>query len=393
MLKFKFKDIPDIFLLIPASLLALLPNTIEGTFNVDFLGYDLFVFLLMGFIAFAFRPLKTKNHHGILWVIVILALLSTLLSIPDLIFAHFAIGVEFVIGYLFAERLSYNENCQNYINKIAFVILILVFVQQLSFSFNLGLFSTGQNLNNELVDGVIRAGTTVGGATFTGIFVPLLVGIIMTTTKNDYLGLAMFLLGLVSVIISGTRSAIVVLMLLGLVLLIKSKIKIHWIVKVGAIAVFIVYIYPIFVDIVSERNMETRDDLTSGRTVRWKYAFDYMNYDTSRYLTGNGGATVPISDFNNEVKALASPHNVYIGMLFEYGIFGLLLFLSFLLIKIRKLKLKFTPGRVVLIGSLLICWNSEVVPLTFLYSFFFWLLYFVEFNTLKYQSIKGAEVR
>lgn len=381
MLRFKSKDILDIFLLIPASLLALLPNTVEGTFNVSVFGYDFFIFLLMGFLALAFRPLSTKSHHGILWVIVILAFLSTLLSIPDLIFAHFVIGVEFVIGYLFAERLSYNENCLNYINKIAFVILILVFVQQLSFSFNLGWFTTGQQLNIEMSDGILRAGTTLGAATFTGVFVPLLVGIIMTMTKNVYFSLAILLLGLISVIISGTRSGIIALLLVGIAFLIKSNMKIHWIVKFGAVVIFIVYIFPFLMEIISGRNVEAGDDLTSGRTERWKFAFSYMNADITRYFIGNGGATVSISDFNYEVKALSTPHNTYIGILFEYGVFGLFLFLSFLIIKLRELKIVFTPGRVVLIASLLICWNTEVVPLTFLYSFFFWLLYFVILNS------------
>ena len=381
---FNYKLMGDALLLIPAFFMALLPNSLEETFNIKLFGYDFFVFLFLGVGALLFRKRdknKSKSRGNYLLLLLsIIAFFSGLINSDDYFFAHFAIGVEFILGYLFAERISYDELFLKYIKILSFVLLALVLIQQISFAFGLDYFTTGQENQMEMAGGILRAGTTVGGATYTGIFVPLLIGIIISLTNNPYIKIAVLLIGFFSVVISGTRSAMLLMGLVGVFLFFQSNAKIHPIIKIIAVVAFFVYIFPIMHGIVEERNFETREDLTSGRVERWQYLIKSMNEEPLSYLCGNGGGTVPISDYNKQIKILASPHNVYLGFLFEFGAIALLLFICFIIKKIRDLNSYFTSGVLILLASLLICWNSEVVPLAFQYSFFFWLLYFVEYT-------------
>lgn len=380
---FHADTIMDGMLLIPATLQALLPFSREESFNISLLGYDFFIFLLLGFIPLLYRTLfsrwSKKTEYNVV-LIVCLSFVISLRHINDFYFAHAAIGIEFMIGYLFAKHISYSMVTLRLIYYVTLIVFALLSVQQLSFSLGLGWFSSGQE-DIELVDGVFRVGTTAGGSTFTGIFLVLLVGILIAIEKERIFQYFFLLIGLFSIIMTGTRSAIIVMVLIGGFMLLYSKQKkSSFIYKVIGLSIFIIYLLPTLQSIVDARNEAAGEDITSGRQERWEHTFQYMK-DNDTFIFGNGGGGVPISNYNKNVKTFASPHNGYIGVFFEFGFIGIALLFVFLTKKVKKMIGHYSVGFVAFVGSLLVCWNTEVVVLSFLYSFYFWLLYFVEINS------------
>jgi hypothetical protein len=374
----------DYLLIIPALIMALAPAGMEERMNIKFLGYDFFVFTFLGLFALSVRLLshRTGSVDKCAIALALTALVFDIRFFSDNYFAHFAIGTEFVIGYLFAKNIKYTKKVLFFIYNSSFALLLLVLLQQVSFAFGLGYFSSGQQ-EIELTDGVYRVGTTIGGSTYTGVFVVLLAGILLVLTKSQLIRYAIILLAIFSSILSGTRSSMIVILLIGAYMLVKTK-GVSNFYKIIAFVAFLVLLLPSLERVVEVRNEAAElggADLTSGRTERWTDLFEYMNQDQSRYLVGNGGGTVPISNHNKHIKVLASPHNGYLGMLFEYGILGLLFLLVFLYKKVRPMFGHYSEGFIALVFSLLVSWNSEVITLSFLYSFYFWLLYFVEINT------------
>lgn len=381
----------DYMLLLPAFLMAFVPSGMEERMNVNFLGYDLFPFVFLGFLALCIRAVGIKNVKTDIWFLmfVVFVVVFDLRFISDNYFAHVAIGTEFVGGYFFAKYINYTKWIKKVIYIATLSLLALIVLQQVSFSFGLGYFASGQQ-EIELIDGVYRVGTTVGGSTYTGVFVVILCGILLSLTKSQIMKCVILLITIFSTILSGTRSSMIVAIVVGLYLIFRAK-KISNAYRIMAVAVFMVFLLPILESVVEERNEAAvySTDITSGRTERWENMFKLMDNNSSSYLVGFGGGTVPISNYNKEIQPLSSPHNAYLGMLFQYGILGLFFLVVMLFKKTKCMFGHYSEAFITMIFSLFICWNTEVITLSFLYSFFFWLLYFTEINTNETYRYKG----
>ena len=364
------------FLLLPAFFMALMPWSLEESFNLNFLGYDMPLFLMIGYIILLLR--KNKQREKFVLFTLIFAFIAAVLCLNGDIVGRYFIGIEFIVGYLFAKEIRYNDDIIKIINLASVLLLIAILFQQISLTFGLGFIESGQE-QVFLSDGMLRVGTSVGSSTLTGILVVLILAIILHTSKNILFDYVSFALGTASVILSGTRSAMLILLLIGGLMLFGEKYKIPKFFKLIFIAVCIIYVIPFVTAIFEARNEVAGDssDITSGRVDRWLQAFTVLNESPLNYLFGVGPASVPISMFNEHINPVASPHNVYIGTILEFGIFYTIAFIIFVYRKIlRGFKFRNIPS-LVLLGSTLVSWNTEVVPLSFLYSFFFWLLFFL----------------
>lgn len=368
------------FLLLPAFFMALMPWSLEESFNLNFLGYDMPLFLMIGYIILLLR--KNKQREKFVLFTLIFAFIAAVLCLNGDIVGRYFIGIEFIVGYLFAKEIRYNDDIIKIINLASVLLLIAILFQQISLTFGLGFIESGQE-QVFLSDGMLRVGTSVGSSTLTGILVVLILAIILHTSKNILFDYVSFALGTASVLLSGTRSAMLILLLIGGMMLFGEKYKIPKFFKILFIAVCIIYVMPFVTAIFEARNEVAGDssDITSGRVERWLQAFSVLNESPLNYLFGVGPASVPISMFNEHINPVASPHNVYIGTILEFGIFYTIAFIVFVYRKIlRGFNFRNIPS-LVLLGSMLVSWNTEVVPLSFLYSFFFWLLFFLNVNT------------
>ena len=382
---FKAPNILSILIIIPALLMAVMPWTVESKFNIDLLGYECSLFFLIGLLAMILMPKyylllsKQQKVEIILIVYLFITFISSLLSSDISFFTGWMIGIEFLLGYFFAKNIVYNKVIIKFIRWSSLLILLIILFQQTIFSFGLGWFESGAANNVEVLDGVLRVGTSVGGSTFTGIYVVLLIGILLGNTRHYYIDIFYLFIGLISVTLSGTRSAMIILIFAFIYLLFNKHSEVPKLYKCLSLMIIGIYIFPIIVDMFQSRSQEAlRDtgDITSGRVVRWKFVFDYMNRHIENYIFGFGGGSVPISSFNVNVNPLASPHNAYLGILFQFGLFGFTLFISFLFSKVKSIVNKINTSVIILLGSLFVSFNSEVVTLNFLYSFYFWMLYY-----------------
>lgn len=373
------------FLLIPGFLMAIMPWGLEDSFNFNLFGYDISMFMLIGYIVLLFK--KKKRNESFIVFSLIFAFLSALVCFKGDIIGRYFIGIEFIMGYLFAREIKYNDDISSIIRFGSILLLIAILFQQVSLSLGLGFIESGQE-TVELTDGVLRVGTSVGSSTLTGIFIVLILAIILQTSKSILFDYIAFFLGAASVLFSGTRSAMLVLFIMAVMMLFGEKYKMSKIVKIIFIVVCLIYVLPFVQTIFEARNEVAGDssDITSGRVERWEQAFVVFRENPLNFIFGAGPATVPISMFNEEIKSIASPHNVYIGILLEYGVIYTIAFLVFMLKKIMKQFSLHNMTFVVLLTSMLVTWNTEVVPLNFLYSFFFWMLYHLNAYKIEYET-------
>ena len=372
----------NLLLFLPAFLMAFLPWSLEKDLNISICDYDLSILLIPGFIIIAS---KIRNRYSVpradlyIYVFFLFALFS-LISLDGQYIGHYFIGIEFIWAFIFAKNIKYNDGFNTILLYSSLLLLAAILFQQVSLSLGLGFIDSGQAQNVELNEGLLRVGTSVGAATITAIFVCLLVGIIISITQSKIISLVAFALGLLSVLLSGTRSAMIVILVMAFKYLFFGELKIKVIYKAIIIVLAIIYIFPFLGSIIEARNeiAFNGDDYTSGRIDRWIDALNILSNSKGSYFLGAGAGTVPITAFSEDIERLASPHNVYIGILFQFGIIGLIVFIIFLWKKIKySLKLVgMNSANVCLIMSLLVSWNTEVVPLMFIYAFYFWMLYF-----------------
>lgn len=381
----------NIFLILPPFLMALMPWSMENKFNFIIFGYDSFFLIPVAFLVSFFRADNKKKMDSIEKLYIFITCFFSVLSLFLLegikdgqYFSHLCIGLEFLFGFYLAKRIVYNDRLIRIVYYGSVIVLFFVLLQQLSFSIGLGMFESGQNFNTnvEITDGVMRVGTTVGGSTFTGIFVVLLAGLIVGNSPNRLFDILFYFLAFLSVIVTGTRSGIFVMLMLGIFMLFSGSYKMPKFLKIIALICAVVYLLPFLSDVLSSRNAESRadSDITSGRVEKWQTTLNYMEKEPASFFVGFGGGTVPVSFYNEKNVMLQSPHNSYIGTLFQFGLIGLIVFLVLLYYKARRIMAKsMSTGFVVIVGSLLLSFNSEVVALNFLYSFFFWLIVNIEF--------------
>lgn len=379
-------NIGNLLLLLPAFLMALFPWSLEYKLNIPICDYDLSILLIPGFIIIATGKINSQNKSMIdncIYAFFLFALFS-LISLDRQYIGHYLIGIEFIWAFTFAKTIEFNENFNTILLYSSLLLLAAIFFQQVSLSLGLGFIESGQAQIIELTDGVLRVGTSVGAATITAIFVCLLVGVIITIEQNIIIALISFAIGMTSVFLSGTRSAMIVMVVMAIKYLFFSELKISRIFKAIIIVLVVIYMLPFMESIVDARN-ETAfngEDYTSGRVERWNYALDILSKSAGSYLFGAGAGTVPITAFSTNIKNLASPHNVYIGVLFQFGVISLVVFLLFLWKKMKySIQLAgLNSANVCLIMSILVSWNTEIVPLMFVYAFYFWLLYYLNVN-------------
>ncbi len=208
----------DLLVMLPATIMALLPFSVEERLHFGFLGYKTFALMPIGMIAVIIS--YSRNYEkGINFWLLILALwglLSTIMNVQEDLLAHYLVGIEFIVGFFFAAEMRYSNEVLKMIKKIALLIFILVIIQLVSFSLSLGYFSSGQG-ELESLDGMLRAGSTLGGPTLTGAILVLVVGLVVTLSPNEILNYFYLSAGLIAALLTGTRSTMIVMIAMLLI--------------------------------------------------------------------------------------------------------------------------------------------------------------------------------
>lgn len=133
----------------------------------------------------------------------------------------------------------------------------------------------------------------------------------------------------------------------------------------------------------------SKGDYSAGRFERWNAVFEKID-DTTKLLTGYsfGSTTMHRTEQGEVGKIQFSPHNVYIGIIAETGIFTLFLFFIlqfFILKKAYKIdKLLFTG----LFLFFCISYMTEIVTCLSTFSIFIWLIYYAYDSKGEYYSNK-----
>jgi O-antigen ligase len=232
----------------------------------------------------------------------------------------------------------------------------------------------------------IRRGSTIGPSTFTAPVFVILYGILVAVIKNNRAKILLSIILLIGVFLTGTRAALLVVLIsfLFLFLFIPFKRKIVILVVILFFAPYLDEKFNIY-NTIQSRNTEASSaggDLSAGRVVRWKFTLDILKTDPELFFFGTGGANTPYFNRFREtnIRSVASPHNVYLSFLFEHGIFGFLSFLCFLLYLLKTLKNKKSMSYYIFLLTILITFNTEVIPRAFEFSFVLFLLYFISYQ-------------
>jgi O-antigen ligase len=229
----------------------------------------------------------------------------------------------------------------------------------------------------------IRRGSTIGPSTFTAPVFVILYGILVAVIKNNRVEILLSIILSIGVFLTGTRAALLVVLIsfLFLFIFISFKRKIVILVVILFFAPYLDEKFNIY-NTIQSRNIESSSvggDLTAGRVLRWELTLDILKTDPELFFFGTGGANTPY--FNRfrktNIRSVASPHNVYLSFLFEHGIFGFLSFSFFILYLLKALPNKKSMSYYIFLLTMLIIFNTEVIPRTFEFSFILFLLYFI----------------
>ena len=237
---------------------------------------------------------------------------------------------------------------------------------QLIFQF-VGLYTVKYEDQTDL----IRYHTTAGDSNFSGLFLALYLVLrsAIVDTKFIYKSIVISIL-FVGVVLSGSRGALLLLVVPFLRELSFSKLIIATIIVAMAVQFFDIPI----VDRIKESL--TTGDVFTGRTYR---VIKALNELSSIGLFGKGFGIVPFHF--TDIRFILSPHNTYLGFLLQGGLFGgIALFL--IIIKFYRL-IKFVKGGVLLfIIIAVINFNTELYWLNpyFVTTVFVMFSMFVEYE-------------
>ncbi len=379
-----------LFVLFVPLLMVALPSSIEISMGIPVGGKIVMPIFDILAIYIILRSKSKINKSDVQ----IFFLYLLLLFFPTLLFRDYPIvrifsSIQFFVGYFLASSYPFTPKGNKLLLYSSLAVFFFVIIQQIVFSLGLAGVETNMDSSASLGEDLFRAGTTVGTSNDTSHLMIILSCIILSYLNKEYLKIVMVLLMIVSSLVSGCRGSLVMCVFPILFFVFELKKK-----KGAIILIFVVigfyYLATKYnvIEILKAREdaVLAYGDITSGRSERWEVAFNKIGTNLYTLLFGNGGGCVPHGmDYN--VNVIASPHNCYIGILVETGIFGAVLFSLFLIRKFFRIK-RFSYCVAGLLSIYLISYNTEVYGLTLLASFYFWIIYFLEINNELTNNIK-----
>lgn len=182
--------------------------------------------------------------------------------------------------------------------------------------------------------------------------------------------------GMLMIVMNASRGAFLSMSVAMVVITLFSKIKLKT--KVGmtiliVLAVFIMYSFGAF-DVLNNRIMNEDDDTGNGRTVIWEAKMlGYLNLPTIEKIFGIGHD----GGFNLAILGGYGFHNDYLAFLVDYGLVGLILFISLLFYPI-KLVWNNPSQRIIVVSLVLFlmtcCATLEPFTMGYLTYWYFYML-------------------
>lgn len=222
-----------------------------------------------------------------------------------------------------------------HIKKTKNILVITLFLLCLEVVvFSLGIVhytsATGNDIEGETIEDIIRVSTTIGAATGTSLVLAILGSICISIEWSKLMNILLYLLITIAILLTISRGGILTWLLFSLLYFYRNYYvnfsirKRFFSLLFGSIIVFLSYTIGVF-DPVLSRNDRVDGDITNGRTERLEKGL-ITYYSSSCYGVGMGRVYPDKSVADSFYSPFFSaPHNYYVIVLAENGIIGIIL--------------------------------------------------------------------
>lgn len=338
--------------------------------------------LLLLFLALRFRPNYFLLITSILFFLIFAfsTLFADEISLRSLIIAFYTVLPFMYCAFLTFSRLQI-QSIAILSLTLLFLVCLQVYFYGLGFGSYISKYGDGSSIGELGV--ATRVLTTVGAATGTSVFIVLLSFVLLSLRqKIGKFEIAIFIIMTTSVFVTYSRGSLILILVYLLIRFnpfsdIRSFVKrfsnvllIIFFLGVSLIGIF--SFFPSVVDVWTDRfyYSMSKGELDSGRFLRVEHAL--TEFESSNYSgVGLGHYSprkkiIPTTFTRLEFLGRSSPHNVYLLLLVEAGIVGLIAYLFFvlkILLSSRKKKV-FLP---IFIPIFLLGHNVEYVYIMYPY--------------------------
>lgn len=375
-MSFSLDNILPNVLIIPMITHWVLPDSIESLFYIDLGYFNFYVFnVLFFFYMYGYNKIKiscSSRYLIIKRVINLLCLLFLLFAILNLICNESDDILMLVVNnfsFVFFLWLFFNFPLDFYYIKktklLLFITLLVLSLEVILFSFGLVHYTsaTGNEIEGETFEDIMRVSTTIGAATGTSLVLVVLGSLCVMVEESKFIKLCVYLMATVAIILTLSRGGILTWILYSLYYFYRYY---YTIVSFKKRFISITLIFLLFfmlsdigiLDAVLSRNDRADGDITNGRMERFEKGL-ITYYDSSYYGVGMGRVYPDkciVGDFYSPY--FSAPHNYYIIVLAENGIIGLTI-IGLLLIVILLTVDYNSLTSYVLVLLLLVNFNSE----------------------------------
>ncbi len=312
-------------LMIPLMFKWMLPSGIEENLYVDVLGiFYLFIpNLLLLFTPFLFYGVKKRNKAQVVlyifWVSVVF--ITTMLSKSNYptynIFSNFFVAGALYLGLFYKCTKKQTDMIRPllYISVLAISLQFILYGTILDYSFG----GDGQDFA-----GVIRVHTTAGAATGAGAILAILSVLVLYMGGASILKWGVFLVGVVGVFFTVSRSPIALLVLVAAFLLLHYRKTNKKILIYTLLGIVVLYSAGVFDPILARQKQKSesdnfwsrRDDLVSetlSNVTRESAVFEGLG-------VGNVYASTEVIYAKKKVPFEGAPHNSYVLLFSEQGL-------------------------------------------------------------------------
>ena len=378
---------PHFSIYLLASILLLLPldSALSGLFgSVSLVDYIVVVFLVVH-VSFNPNVIFRKNKLRVVFVLLSYAAISILWSRNC-----FSLSNIMYLSYLCLFIILVNTNFTLAEKKLLSNTIFCSVFLLITFTLIFGEFYHGRlsiDINGYIDPNYFCTGFVI------------IVAVLLCMIKNNnhkLISLICLVLLLTIVLLSGSRGALVALVaeIICYIIFLNRKHFVRMIFMIGFIFALCVMVYMVLPQELTSRFdlLESiKTDGGSGRLVIWKNMFAiYQNGSLLTKIFGYGRESCVVL-YKNMVGINYTPHNVYIKVLLEFGIFGIAL-LAICLIYILKMTIKNGNGFLfaVLVG---ICFGAFFLDMGNTRVIWFILLFLCKQDLICVNYVAGGKER
>lgn len=321
--------------LYPAIIICFSTVSVYG-FSFNFLPYEDYIYTLITLFGFLLIKDRPRIHYSFLIITVII-----LTAVINLFYAgrlenfNYSLITIFLLAYFIPK---YNEENSNLLlNCFCFISLCLSIIYLLNYQKFLVSYNEAEGLERGGWTDPNYLSCIIGMGVITS-----LVQIMSTKKKSSLFELSFWYatigLSLVSQIMLASRGGLLAVGVSMFILLIFSKTKLRYkILTLVAISIFLLWLYENGYFKLIEYRMNHDTGQGSGRTEIWLSKFsDFEKYTVIEWLIGIGFEMSTKLGFYSQYGGGAFGfHNDFLALLCNYGIVGLVLFFSAMVMPLR----------------------------------------------------------